>query len=108
MNIMSANCDKIYKYIQYFSQNILIYIENNNTYIGSVLYCINLEFKTVFFISIYKSVINNCQTCTNDNKFAKKIIIKLEEIAKLNNCTRLATFCTIGVNGINFKIKWIH
>ena len=94
-------CPHIYPFMERYSPHMLIYYENEGSerkYIGSVLYCINPIAKCVFFISIYKSFLNKCDTCT-EYKFSKRIIDQLTFIAMMNECTVIATSCVIGIMG---------
>ena len=58
---------------------VLLYSESEK-YIGSVIYYIVNN--DLYFISIYKSCINDCTTCSKENSFSYKMIYKIEEIGK--------------------------
>lgn len=98
-------CSPIYGYMRNYSPHILVYCEyegDERKYIGSVLYCVNPIAKCVFFISIYKSFLNKCTTCS-DTKFSKKMLDQLTLTAMVNDCTTIATACTIGIMGSLLK-----
>ena len=60
---------------------VLLYSESEK-YIGSVIYYIVNN--DLYFISIYKSCINECTTCSKENSFSYKMISKIEAIGKEN------------------------
>jgi hypothetical protein len=77
---------------EYINTQLLIYYEINTDnkiiYIGSITY--KIDEKTLSFISIYKSDINKCNTCSI-NKFHKIMLNYIVNKAIENNCIQLST-----------------
>ena len=72
--------------------NILIYYEiqnDNPIYIGSVLF--KIKDNILYFISIYKSIINTCFSCS-EKKISSIMLDYLLKIAKENSCSFLVTY----------------
>ena len=66
--------------------NVLMYYETQEgkqIYIGSVLF--KIKDNTLYFISIYKSIINKCFSC-NEIQFSRIMLDYLLKIAQENHC----------------------
>ena len=113
-----------------FDENsfIIMYCEMHDKeekYIGHVFYNIHIENKirffkddhwneiheplqVLFFLSIYKSTINKCNTCNKKSSFSRKMLSFIENLGIENNCFCLMT-SPIGImrnillnNGFNY------
>jgi hypothetical protein len=103
--VLKDSCYNLHKYMIGYQPHILIFYEPLNgekKYMGSIMYCINTEIKCLLFISIYKSVINVCNTCS-ETKFSKLILDQLTLTALTNDCDTIATKYVIG--GMDVLLK---
>lgn len=64
-------------------------IDNKVVFLGSIFYSINEEIKELYFLSIFKSIVNRCVSCSES--FSKAMLSYIESKGKEKNCKSLRT-----------------